>query len=266
MDTITRRLEGRRALVTGASSGIGRAIAIRLAAEGAHVTITGRREDRLRDAAAACREAGGTATVAAGDACDPDAVARWVDVATGGARLDVLVNNAGIIGNDGVLAETDATWRRVMDVNVEAVYRVTRAAVPRMVAQSGQAPSREVPSASIVNVSSVCSLRPYATLLAYCTSKAAIDMMTRCMALELAPRGVRVNAVNPGVVRSELHVHVVPDYAAFLARARETHPAGFHGEPEDVAALVAFLASDDARWITGAVHSVDGGRALTSLR
>jgi NAD(P)-dependent dehydrogenase (short-subunit alcohol dehydrogenase family) len=262
----TGRFDGKQVLVTGASSGIGKEIAVRLASEGAQVTITARREDRLKETAAACAEVGPEARIGVGDVRDRDAARQWVALAAGDGRLDGLVNNAGVIGNDGILSDDEESWRRIIDINVEGLYRVSRAAAPRMAAPEGEAPSRARPSAAIVNVSSVCGIRPYGTLLSYCTSKAAVDMMTRCMALELAPRGVRVNAVNPGVVRSELHKDVVPDYQAFLDRSDQTHPAGFHGEPSDIAALTAFLLSDEAPWITGGIYSIDGGRALTSLR
>ena len=121
---------------------------------------------------------------------------------------------------------------------------------------------------SIVNLSSIAGLRPYPTILGYCVSKAALDMMTQCLALELAPRGVRVNAICPGVVVSELHTvtGAVADYAAFLERAKSTHPLGRPGQPDDIAALAAFLVSDEAGWITGGLHTIDGGRTLTSLR
>src|SRR5690606_4447138 len=121
---------------------------------------------------------------------------------------------------------------------------------------------------SIVNISSIAGLRPYPTILAYCVSKAALDMLTQCLALELAPHGVRVNAINPGVVVSELHTvtGAVSDYAAFLERAKSTHPLGRPGKPEEIAALAAFLVSDEAAWITGGLHTIDGGRTLTSLR
>jgi NAD(P)-dependent dehydrogenase (short-subunit alcohol dehydrogenase family) len=268
---ITRRFEGRRALVSGGTSGIGRATALRLGAEGARVAFTGRREDRLRETAEAVRAAGGDPLPIACDHTDgaqnERCVARVVE-AFGG--LDVLVNAAGVIGNDGLLAAAPDAWRRVMDVNVEAVYDLSRRAAPHLVAAASAAgkPADGGPGAAIVNVSSVTGLRPYPTLLSYCTSKAALDMMTQVGALELAPHGVRVNAVCPGVVVTELHTvsGAVPDYGAFLERSRATHPLGRPGQPEEVAALVAFLASAEAAWITGAIVSVDGGRALTSLR
>ncbi len=258
------RLAGKRALITGGTSGIGRATALRFAAEGARVAVTGRRAERLAETVAIIRAAGGEAHAIVADHTQPADNARAVAeaiAALGG--LDALVNAAGVIGNDGFLAPRAEEWRRVLDVNVEAVYQLTTAAVPHLIeaAKSGR-------GATIANVSSVASLRPYPNLLAYCTSKAALDMMTQVAAIELAPHGVRANAVNPGVVISELHTitGTVADYPAFLERAKATHPLGRPGTPDDIAALIAFLASDDASWITGGLHSIDGGRALTSLR
>ena len=119
-----------------------------------------------------------------------------------------------------------------------------------------------------MNLSSVAGPRPYLNLLAYCVSKAGVDQLTRCAALDLAPHGVRVNAVNPGVVVTELHTvtQAVPDYAGFLERSKTTHPIGRVGQPEEVAALVLYLLSGEAGWITGATMSIDGGRALASAR
>lgn len=247
-------------MVTGATSGIGRAIALRFGAEGASVAVTGRRAERLAVTAEQIRRSGGAALEIAADHVKAGDNQRAVDTAVkafGG--LDILVNAAGVIGNDGILNARPEEWRRILDINLEAVYDLTRRAAPHLIQRRGGA---------VINLSSVCSLRPYATILAYCVSKAAIDMFTRCLALELAPYGVRVNAINPGVVVTELHTvtNAVPDYEAFLERSKQTHPLGRPGRPEEIANLALFLASDEAEWITGAIHSVDGGRALTSAR
>lgn len=255
-----KRLEGKRALVTGATSGIGRAIALRLAEEGANLAITGRRRERLAETAARAQERGAKVVAVAAEHTSPDDNQRAVDEAVQGlGGLDVLVNAAGVIGNDSILDPRPDEWRRILDCNLEAVYDLTRRAAPFLV--DGRGPS-------IVNLSSIAGLRPYPTILSYCVSKAALDMMTQCLALELAPRGVRVNAICPGVVVSELHTAsgAVADYAAFLERAKSTHPLGRPGQPEEIAALAAFLISDEAGWITGGLHTIDGGRTLTSLR
>ena len=246
--------------MTGATSGIGRAIALRFAQEGAHVAITGRREARLVETGAAARAHGGTVIEIAAEHTRPADNARAVEAAVAGlGGLDILINAAGVIGNDSILGPKPDEWRRILDGNLEAVYDLTHRATPHIVA--GQ-------RGSIVNISSIAGARAYANLLAYCVSKSAINTLTQCLALELAPKGVRVNAINPGVVVSELHVtgHAVSDYAAFLEHARSTHPLGRPGEPEEIAALASFLVSDEAGWITGGLHIVDGGRSLTSLR
>ncbi|MBL8969984.1 MAG: glucose 1-dehydrogenase [Myxococcales bacterium] len=254
------KLKGRRALVTGASSGIGRAIALRFAEEGADVAITGRRAARLAETAIRARTHGGTVVEILAEHTQAADNTRAVAQAVAGlGGLDILVNAAGVIGNDSIAPAKPDEWRRILDNNLEAVYDLTHRATPHIVAGV---------RGSIVNLSSVAGLRPYANLLGYCVSKAAINTLTQCLALELAPKGVRVNAINQGVVVSELHVtgNAVSDYAAFLERARETHPLGRPGQPEEIAALAAFLVSDEAGWITGGLHVVDGGRTLTSLR
>jgi NAD(P)-dependent dehydrogenase (short-subunit alcohol dehydrogenase family) len=253
------RFAGRAVLVTGASSGIGAACARALGAERASVGVAGRRRERLEQTAAAVREAGGEAMVLEGDVRDEAVVARWVaecDQRFGG--LDGLVNAAGVIGNGAVDGTSPAEWDRIMDSNVRSLYLMTRAAAPLLKRRKG----------AVVNLSSVAGTRPYAGLGAYCVSKAAVDMITRCAALDLAPDGVRVNAVNPGVVVTELHTvtSAVADYPAFLERGKTTHPIGRVGTPEEVAALVLYLLSSDASWITGACMPIDGGRALASSR
>ena len=254
-----RRFAGRSVLVTGASSGIGRACALALGAEGARVAAAGRRRDRLDEVARRIAAAGGEALTLTGDARDAATGEKWVGAAAERfGALHGLVNAAGVIGAGGLLETTPDEWDRIMDSNLRSLYLVTRAAAPQLARTRG----------SVVNISSVAGLRPYPGLLAYCASKAAVDMLTRCAALDLAPQGVRVNAVNPGVVVTELHTvtHAVPDYAAFLERSKTTHPLGRVGQPEEVAALVLFLLGDEASWMTGVTCSIDGGRALASAR
>lgn len=254
------RLKNKRALITGASSGLGRAMAIRFAREGAKVAFTGRREDRLREVQAeiASLEASGFAIVA--DHARPSDNQRTIEralVELGG--LDILVNNAGAIDYDGLLEPKPEVFRRLIDLNLSAVYDLTHRATPHLVASRG----------NVVNVSSVAGLRPYPGLLGYCVSKAGVDMLTQASAIELAPHGVRVNAINPGVVVTELHRASgmsQESYDRFLERCKSTHPLGRPGTAEEVASLVVFLASDEAGWITGELCSIDGGRALTSLR
>src|SRR5262249_34752847 len=218
-----------------------------------------RRRDRLDGVAARIRDAGGAAEVVVGDVRDETTCAAWVRTARerfGG--LDGLVNAAGVIAPGGLLETAPAEWDRVMDSNVRSIFLLTRAASAELIARKG----------SVVNLSSVAGPRPYAGLLAYCVSKAAVDAFTRCVALDLAPHGVRVNAVNPGVVVTELHTvtNAVPDYPGFLERSKTTHPLGRVGQAEEIAALVAFLLSDEAAWVTGGCFPIDGGRALASAR
>jgi NAD(P)-dependent dehydrogenase (short-subunit alcohol dehydrogenase family) len=187
----------------------------------------------------------------------PAAIVRAALDAFGG--LTTLVNAAGIIASGAIDQTDDALWDRMMDINARAPFRLMRAAVPALVESRG----------SVVNVSSVTGLRSFPGVLAYCVSKSAIDQLTRCAALELAPRGVRVNAVNPGVVVSNLHRRGgmgEEQYAAFLQRSKETHPLGRAGEPGEIADLIYFLASGQAGWITGETISIDGGRHLTCAR
>ncbi len=257
--TDRQRFAGRSVLVTGASSGIGRACALALGVEGAHVGVAGRRRARLEETAAAVERSGGRALVLEGDVRDEAVCASWAEACEqsfGG--LDGLVNAAGVLGNGALDATEPTEWDRIMDSNVRSLYLMTRAAAEALKHRRG----------SVVNLSSVAGNRPYAGLAAYCVSKAAVDMLTRCAALDLAPHGVRVNAVNPGVVVTELHTvtHAVADYAAFLERGKATHPIGRVGNAEEVAALILYLLSDEAGWITGACMPIDGGRALASAR
>lgn len=254
------RFTGKVALVTGASSGIGRAVARALGAEGAVVALGGRRRDRLEEVAADLNAKGVKTLVLTGDVKEEPTAAAWVRQtvdAFGG--LDVLVNAAGVIGNGSVMDTSAESWRHVMATNVDSILWMTRAAAEPLKARKG----------AIVNVSSVAGgVRPYPGLASYCVSKGAVDMLTRCSALDFAPFGVRVNAIAPGVVVTELHTvtNAVADYPAFLERGKTTHPIGRVGNAEEVATLILYLASDEAGWVTGANVSIDGGRALASAR
>ena len=247
-------------IVTGASSGIGRATAERFGRSGAAVLAVGRDEQALLDVARTIEAAGGRGAAFVADVTDPSAAQHIVEAATARyGAISTVVNAAGIIGSGTVENTTDDQWDSMMDINARAPFRLMRAAVPALTASKG----------SVVNVSSVTGLRAFPGVLAYCVSKAAVDQLTRCAALELAPRGVRVNAVNPGVVISNLHRRGgmnEENYAAFLERSRGTHPLGRPGQAEEIAELCYFLASPAAAWITGETISIDGGRHLTCAR
>ena len=253
------RFRDRVVLVTGASSGIGRACATALAQEGATLMLAGRRRERLDALAESIGAGSGRVAVAVGDVRESETAEQLVaGTLSAFGRLDGLVNAAGVLGNGSVVDGSLDEWNRVMDSNVGSLALMTRAAAKALIASRG----------AIVNISSVASFRPYAGLAAYCVSKAAVDMFTRCAALDFAPHGVRVNAVNPGVVVTELHTvtQAVADYPAFLERSKGTHPLGRVGQPEEVAALVLFLLSEESGWITGDTVSIDGGRGLLSAR
>jgi NAD(P)-dependent dehydrogenase (short-subunit alcohol dehydrogenase family) len=251
---------GKTVIVTGATSGIGRAAALAFAEAGAQLVLVGRSDTALTEIGAAVGASGARSVTCAADITEETAPGRVVDAAVNAfGGIDVLVNAAGIIATGSVENTSDEVWDQMMAINVRAPFRLTRAAAPHLIARRG----------AVVNVSSVNGLRAFGGVLAYCVSKAAVDQLTRCAALELAPKGVRVNAVNPGVTVTNLHRRsgmAEAQYAAFLERSKETHPMGRPGRPEEVASLILYLASDQAEWMTGETIPIDGGRHLTCLR
>jgi NAD(P)-dependent dehydrogenase (short-subunit alcohol dehydrogenase family) len=247
-------------IITGASSGIGRATAMRFVRAGAAVLAVGRDAAALAEVATAVQREGGQCSTLTADVTESTAAPKIIDHALqrlGG--LTTLVNAAGIIGSGTIETTTDAQWDAMMDINSRAPFRLMRAAMPALIQSKG----------SVVNVSSVTGLRSFPGVLAYCVSKSAIDQLTRCAALEVAAKGVRINAVNPGVVISNLHRRGgmnEENYSAFLEHSKATHPIGRPGEPDEIADLIFFLASPNAAWITGETISIDGGRHLTCAR
>ena len=255
-----REFNDKVAFVTGATSGIGHACAIAFANEGAKVVCVGRKPEALKDVQQKIRDFGAEVLTIEADLSEVEQAERAVQRATevfGG--IDVLVNAAGHLSTGTIENTSLEAWDDMMNVNVRAAFQLMQKAVPSLIERRG----------NIVNVSSVTGLRSFPGVLAYCVSKAALDQLTRCAALELAAKGVRVNAVNPGVVVTQIHKRGGMNdeaYAAFLEHSKTTHPLGRTGRPEEIADLVLFLASDKASWITGATYSIDGGRGQTCAR
>jgi NAD(P)-dependent dehydrogenase (short-subunit alcohol dehydrogenase family) len=265
--TSSGEFAGQVALVTGASSGIGRATALLLAERGATVALVARNTERLAELEVAITQAGGQAFALPCDVTDASARVGILDaVRQRTGRLDVLVNAAGVIASGRIDDTKLDAWRAMFELNVDAVFHLIQLAVALFQSKLPQVGEQR---GAIVNVSSVCGLRAFPGVLSYAASKAALDQLTACAALELAGSGVRVNAVNPGVVVSELHRRSGFDeakYAGFLEHSKTTHPLGRVGDPREIAELIAFLASARAGWITGATIPIDGGRHLTCAR
>jgi len=227
------------------------------------VLAVGRDDAALATVCGEIEQAGGRAERFAKDvtaADGPAAIVQRALAAFGGIDgIDALVNGAGVIASGAVSDTTDAGWDAMMDLNVRAPFRLIREAAAPLAARRG----------AVVNISSVAGLRAFPGLASYAVSKAAVDQLTRCAALDFAPAGVRVNAVNPGVVVTNLHRRGGMDatkYADFLERSKTTHPLGRPGQPEEIADLIAFLLSPASGWITGETIAIDGGRHLTCLR
>jgi NAD(P)-dependent dehydrogenase (short-subunit alcohol dehydrogenase family) len=248
------------AVVTGASSGIGRATALLFASNGWSVVAFARNESELSSLRDDSRDADGSIRIQLGDITEISQVDRLVsETIDNFGRIDALINAAGIIKSGNIEDTTLDDWDKMMNVNLRSAFYLMQKCVPHLAATKG----------NVVNVSSVTGTRAFPNVLAYCVSKSATDQLTRCTALELAPKGIRVNAVNPGVVITNLHKRggmTDEAYEKFLDNAKNTHPIGRPGRPEEVADLIFYLASEKAAWITGATYEIDGGRAQTCAR
>lgn len=243
-------------LVTGASSGIGQAAALKFAAEGALVAAVARRAEKMQDLREQSKNIHPFAADLTNENQTSDIVKSIIDKL---GRIDVVVHAAGIIGTGSIEDVSLSDWDVMMNINLRSILQLTQLSLPELIKNKG----------NVVCVSSVAGLRSFPGILAYSVSKAALDQFTRCTALELAAKGVRVNAVNPGVVITHLHRSGgmnEDQYQAFLERSTTTHPLGRVGTAEEVADLILFLASSRASWITGITCSIDGGRALTCAR
>ena len=236
-------LQGKTALITGGTSGIGRAVAERLASEGAEVIITGRDQTRGREVVEAVEAAGGKARFIAADLASFEDVRR---LAKATSDVDVLVNNAGVSGG-GPEQTAEEVFDVTFDVNVKAPFFLTSAIAPRMAAKGG---------GSIINISSMAATIGMNGLAAYGASKAALESLTKAWTAEYAAQGVRINTVAPGPTRTPVAAAMGERFEAFASST----PAGRGATPEEIANAVSFLASEQASYIYGAILPADGGR------
>ena len=245
------RLKGKVAIVTGAGSGIGRACALALAREGAKVALVGRRKPPLEKVA---DEIGGATLVLAADVSRKDDVGGIVGktVAHFG-RLNVLLNNAGVLHIGTAEQITEEQWDETFNVNVRGLWLLSRAVLPQMRKNAG---------GSIINMASVLGVNGARNRAAYAPSKGAVVLLTKCMAIDHGHERIRVNAICPSFVETDLTAAVIrkaPDPESVRSERIAAHPIGRLGQPEDIAGLAVYLASDQSSWVTGAVFPVDGG-------
>jgi len=251
-----KRLNGKTCIVTGAGKGIGKATCLRLAEEGANVAVTDIEDDDGKAVCDSIAAEGGTAEYWHLDVTDPDAVREVLDaVAARFGQIDVVVNNAGIAGVNKPTHEIGIEdWRKVIEVNVNALFYCTKAAIPHL---------QKVGGGSIVNLSSIYGLVGAPDLPPYHASKGAVRLMTKTDALLYAKDGIRVNSVHPGFIWTPLVAELAEasdeGADAFRKALDDLHPIGHVGAPEDIAAGVAYLASDDAKFVTGSELVIDGG-------
>ncbi|KAK0422405.1 hypothetical protein QR680_007552 [Steinernema hermaphroditum] len=251
------------AVITGASSGIGRATALLFAEKGYHLSLSGRNEEALNEVQKECVGKGVAAeniVLTLGDISDKTIAKSLIDrTLEKFGKIDSLVNAAGIIVN-GTVADTPLQeYDHQMNINVRSIVQLTQMAIPHLIKAKG----------SVVNVSSVTGTNAFPGVTYYCMSKAAIDQFTKCLALELASTGVRVNAVNPGVIITQVHKRGGMNdeaYAAFLEKCKTTHALGRAGEAREVAQGIYYLASDMSSFTTGHLLAIDGGRGIMTPR
>lgn len=246
------KLEGKVAIVTGGASGIGQATAALFAQEGAKVVLADVREREGEKIAEEIQEKGGEALFVRTDVARGEEVAALVDRAVAAyGRLDIMVNNAGVALIKDILETTEEDWDRVLNVNLKGVFWGCKYAIAAMRRNSG---------GSIVNIASIAGLFGMNQRVAYCASKAGVVNLTRSLALDYSKEGIRINCICPGAIKTPLlGAHHNLEDPAVLNRLGAAHPVGKIGEPEDIARMALFLASNDSAFVTGSVFSADGG-------
>lgn len=246
------RFKNKSVLVTGATAGIGRAIAEGFAREGAKLTVTARNAKAGEALVQHLRQLGAEAEFVAGDAAQESAAKTWVDAAKKRfGKLDIAINNAGVEGDTGPITDqTDANYDQIFDVNVRGVFFALKHQIPALLDAGGGA---------IVNLSSIAGQIGMAGASLYIASKHAVNGLTRSAALEVAKQGIRVNAVAPGAVQTEMLERFTGHNADYKAGLAAAHPVGRIGNVEEIAAAVLYLASDEAKFTTGQILPVDGG-------
>jgi len=245
------RLSGKIAIITGAGTGIGRAIALAFAQEGAKLTLVGRRKDHIE---AVARDVGGSPLVLPADVSKKHDIERVVgETVRHFGGLNVLVNNAGVLHVGTAEQITEDQWDETFNINVRGLWLLSRAVLPEM---------RKAGGGSIVNVASVLGINGARNRASYAPSKGAVILLTKCMAIDHGQEKVRVNAICPSFVETDLTAAVlkdVPDPDAVRRERISVHPLGRLGKPEDIAGIAVYLASDESSWVTGAAMAVDGG-------
>jgi len=248
---MTSRLTNKTALITGAGTGIGRAIALAFAREGARIALAGRRKARLE---AVSREIGDGSLVIEADVTKTSEINRALEhTARHFGGLNVLVNNAGVLHIGTAEQITEAQWDETFNVNVRGLWLLSRAALPYL---------RQAGGGSIINIASVLGINGARQRASYAPSKGAVVLLTKCMAIDHGHEDIRVNAICPSFVETDLTAAVIsrsPDPQAVRRERTAAHPVGRLGRPEDVAGLAVYLACDDSSWVTGAALPVDGG-------
>lgn len=251
---MTKRLDGKVVFLTGGSEGIGRAAALRIAAEGAHLAVAARRAEPLASLEREIRDAGGSVETFQLDVSDTDAFERAIfQVAESKGQLDGLVNNAFSSYRNSILDTTLEAWRRDFAVNCDAVFIGTRAALRVMY------PRR---SGSIVNIASTCGLKAMENMATYSASKAALVHFSNVAAMEAGPHNVRVNVVAPGQVATESLAIIHRNAPDRAKRVAETIPMRRSGEPAELANVILFLLTDESSFVNGATIPVDGGKSV----